>query len=158
MLKGPEAVTVGLAGFGNVGQELARRLSEGAIPEAGLVAVTARHLDRARAAVRIFDPAPKVVPLDELARLCDVVVECATAEALPGDRARGAGRRQDPDRGLGRWPAELPRADRSGARAWRSGARRVGRAARTRHHPQRGRRPHQQRASALAHQAGLDGA
>src|SRR5579862_4855698 len=83
MLKSPEAVTVGLAGFGNVGQELARRLSQGAIPEVGLVAVTARHLDRARAAVRIFDPEPKVVALDDLARLCDVVVECATAEAFP---------------------------------------------------------------------------
>jgi aspartate dehydrogenase len=82
-MKSPEAVTVGLAGFGNVGQELARRLSEGAIPEAGLIAVTARNLDRARSATRIFDPTPKVVPLDELARLCDVVIECATADAFP---------------------------------------------------------------------------
>jgi aspartate dehydrogenase len=78
-----EAITVGLAGFGNVGQELARRLSQGAIPEAGLVAVTARDLDKASAAAGIFDPEPKVVPLDQLARLCDVVVECATAEAFP---------------------------------------------------------------------------
>ncbi|MBV8168134.1 MAG: NAD(P)-binding domain-containing protein, partial [Alphaproteobacteria bacterium] len=78
-----EVVTVGLAGFGNVGQELARRLSQGAIPEAGLVAVTARNLDKAAAAAGIFDPEPKVVTLDELARLCDVVIECATAEAFP---------------------------------------------------------------------------
>jgi aspartate dehydrogenase len=82
-MKEPEAVTVGLAGFGNVGQELARRLSQGAIPEAGLIAVTARNLDKARVAAEQFDPEPKVVPLDELARLCDVVIECATAEAFP---------------------------------------------------------------------------
>lgn len=78
-----EAITVGLAGFGNVGQELARRLSSGAIPEVGLVAVTARNLDLARRSVKLFDPEPKVVPLGDLARLCDVVVECATAEAFP---------------------------------------------------------------------------
>jgi aspartate dehydrogenase len=83
MMKGPEAATVGLAGFGNVGQELARRLSAGVIPEIGLVAVTARNLDKARASAKIFDPEPKVVPLDELARLCDIVVECATADAFP---------------------------------------------------------------------------
>ncbi|MBI3516547.1 MAG: DUF108 domain-containing protein [Proteobacteria bacterium] len=82
-MKSPEAATLGLAGFGNVGQELARRLSEGAIPEIGLIAVTARNLEKARATARIFDPEPKVVPLDELARLCDIVVECATADAFP---------------------------------------------------------------------------
>jgi aspartate dehydrogenase len=78
-----EALTVGLAGFGNVGQELARRLSEGAIPEVGLVAVSARDLDKARQAARNYDPAPRVVALPDLARLCDVVIECATAEAFP---------------------------------------------------------------------------
>jgi aspartate dehydrogenase len=82
-MKDPEAVTVGLAGFGNVGRELARRLSQGAVPEAGLIAVTARNLDKARAAAQIFDPEPQVVTLEELARLCDVVIECATAEAFP---------------------------------------------------------------------------
>lgn len=79
----PDTLTVGLAGFGNVGQDLARRLNAGAIPEVGLVAVTARDLDKARAAAAGFDPAPTVVTLAELPKLCDVVVECATAEAFP---------------------------------------------------------------------------
>ena len=74
---------VGLAGFGNVGQDLARRLGAGAIAEAELVAVTARDLDKARRNAGALSPAPAVVPLPELPALCDVVVECATAESFP---------------------------------------------------------------------------
>ena len=38
---------VGLAGFGNVGQTLARMLTEGVIPEAKLTAVSAADLSAA---------------------------------------------------------------------------------------------------------------
>ena len=79
----PLPARIALAGFGNVGQELARRLTAGVIPEARLVAATARDLDRARANAAQFDPAPQVVPLAELVRLADVIVECATAESFP---------------------------------------------------------------------------
>jgi aspartate dehydrogenase len=75
-------VKIGLAGFGNVGQELARRLTADAIPEARLVAVTARDLKKAAENAKRFSPAPRVVPLAELAPLCDVVVECATADSF----------------------------------------------------------------------------
>ncbi|MBI1775391.1 MAG: DUF108 domain-containing protein [Proteobacteria bacterium] len=74
---------VGLAGFGNVGRELARRLTQGVIPEVRLIAVSARDLAKAAEAAKAFSPAPKVVPLAELPRLTDVVIECATAESFP---------------------------------------------------------------------------
>ena len=76
-------VPIGLAGFGNVGQELARRLTAGVLREARLVAASARDLERARANAARFDPPPEVVPLLELPALCDIVVECATADSFP---------------------------------------------------------------------------
>jgi aspartate dehydrogenase len=77
------SVTIGLAGFGTVGQELARRLTAGAIPEATLAAVAALDLAKARGnAVKLAKP-PAVVSLAELPPLCDIVVECATATAFP---------------------------------------------------------------------------
>jgi aspartate dehydrogenase len=78
-----QPMRVALAGFGNVGQELARRLSAGAIPEARLTAIAARDLDKARANCAGLEPRPLVVPVLELPAHADVVVECATAAALP---------------------------------------------------------------------------
>jgi aspartate dehydrogenase len=74
---------VAIAGFGNVGQELARRLSTGAMPAARLTAIAARDLDRARANCAGLEPRPLVVAVAELPAHADVVVECATAAALP---------------------------------------------------------------------------
>ena len=74
---------VGLAGFGTVGGELARRLDRGDIPAARLVAISARDLDKARLNGADLAAPPEVVPLAELPGLVDVVVECAVAEALP---------------------------------------------------------------------------
>jgi aspartate dehydrogenase len=74
---------VALAGFGNVGQELARRLSARTIPEAHLTAIAARDLAKARASSVGLEPRPLVVPVHELPAHADVVVECATAAALP---------------------------------------------------------------------------
>ncbi len=74
---------IALAGFGTVGQDVARRLDAGALPEAVLMAVTARDLEKARAnASRLATP-PAVVPLAELPHYADVICECATAAALP---------------------------------------------------------------------------
>lgn len=74
---------VALAGFGNVGQELARRLSAGAIPQARLTAIAARDPAKARAGSAGLEPRPLVVPVAELPAHADVIVECATAAALP---------------------------------------------------------------------------
>src|SRR5437762_3059692 len=76
---GGMTMKVGLAGFGNVGRDLAKRLSTGVIPGMQLVAVSARDLVKAEQAARAIAPPPSVVPLAELPALCDVVVECATA-------------------------------------------------------------------------------
>ena len=79
----PLPVRVGLAGFGNVGQELARRLTAGVIPEARLAAATARDIGNARVNAARFSPAPEIVSLADLPARCDIVVECATAESFP---------------------------------------------------------------------------
>ncbi len=76
-------LTVGLAGFGAVGQELARRLIAGAIPEIRLTAIAARDLAKARSNAAALTPAPKIVPLAELPALADIIVECATADSFP---------------------------------------------------------------------------
>jgi aspartate dehydrogenase len=74
---------VALAGFGTVGQELARRLTAGAIPAVRLSAIAARDLAKARANSAALAPRPLVVPVAELPEHADVVVECATGDALP---------------------------------------------------------------------------
>jgi aspartate dehydrogenase len=78
-----QPMRVALAGFGNVGQELARRLCAGAIPEVRLTAIAARDLDKARAHCARLEPRPLVLPVAELPAHADVIVECATAAALP---------------------------------------------------------------------------
>ncbi len=79
----PELMRIGLAGFGNVGQDLARRLSAGAIPEVRLTAVSARDLAQATENAAKVRPQPLVVPLAELPQHADVIIECATADAFP---------------------------------------------------------------------------
>jgi aspartate dehydrogenase len=80
---------VALAGFGNVGQDLASRLLAGAIPGLRLTAVSARDLDQARANAQALTPVPPVaptplvLPVAELPAQTDIIVECATADALP---------------------------------------------------------------------------
>lgn len=80
----PEAqLRIGLAGFGNVGRALAEQLTAGAIGGVCLTAVTGHDLAKARKNAAHLTPQPKVVPLQVLPGCCDVVVECATAEAFP---------------------------------------------------------------------------
>jgi aspartate dehydrogenase len=74
---------VALAGFGTVGRMLAERLSAGAIPELRLTAVSARDLARASENSAHLNPRPAVVPVAELPDHADIVVECATGDALP---------------------------------------------------------------------------
>jgi aspartate dehydrogenase len=75
---------VGLAGFGSVGQFLARRLDEGALPQAELTAISARDLDKARRnAASLRTVRPQIVPLAELPAHADIIVECATADSFP---------------------------------------------------------------------------
>ena len=76
-------LTIGLAGFGTAGRAVAASLSGGAIPELRLTAIAARDMEKARAASASLDPRPVVVPVAELPRRAEVVVECASVEAFP---------------------------------------------------------------------------
>ena len=111
---------VALAGFGTVGRDLARRLVAGAIPEARLTAISARDLDRARRNAAGLEPPPLVLPLAELPAHADVIVECATGDALPeiARIALGAGKVLVPVSvgGLAAHPEVLDRVGASGGR------------------------------------------
>ena len=76
------ALRVAVAGLGAIGFKVAEALDRG-IPGCVLTAVSAN--DRSKAAKRLshFGSPPPVVPLDELAPLADIVVECAPAKLLP---------------------------------------------------------------------------
>ncbi|MDE2229869.1 MAG: aspartate dehydrogenase [Alphaproteobacteria bacterium] len=73
-----KSLTVGIAGLGAIGLEVAKRLAKG-IPGLKLAAVSAR--DRKAAAARLKEAGIKasVVPLPELARRAEIVVECLPA-------------------------------------------------------------------------------
>ena len=75
---------VGLAGFGNVGQAVAARLDAGVIPEIRLAAITSGDLDKARRNLAGLKSAPQILAVEELAKTCDIVVECATAGSFAG--------------------------------------------------------------------------
>ncbi len=89
-----QPIRVGIAGFGNVGREIARRLDAGGIAGMAIGAITSGDLEKARRNAAHLTGGAAVVTLDELARRCEVVVECATAHAFPtiARAALGAGR------------------------------------------------------------------
>ena len=72
---------VAVAGFGAIGQVVARHLDLG-IEGAALAAVSARDTARARAGMDGFSRKVPVVPLGELWEHADSVVECAPAAVL----------------------------------------------------------------------------
>ena len=72
---------VGIAGFGTIGARVARALDEG-MDGLELEAVTGRDLERTRAAVALLKRAVDVVGPEDLARRCDVIVECVPTAAF----------------------------------------------------------------------------
>lgn len=87
-------IRVGLAGFGTVGQELARRIARGDIPGIELSAVSARDLDKAKRNLATIPANASVTSVQNLPDHCEVIVECATGEAFPeiAEAALEAGR------------------------------------------------------------------
>jgi len=75
------AQRVAIAGFGAIGKAVAARLDCG-IEGLTLVAVSARNIERAEAALSGFARPAPVVPLASLWEDADIVVECAPAEVL----------------------------------------------------------------------------
>ena len=74
---------IGLAGFGSVGQEVARRLLKGDIAGVSLTAVSAADLEKARSNIARLGGNMIAVPLERLTDHADIVCECATAAAFP---------------------------------------------------------------------------
>lgn len=77
----PQAMRVGIAGFGAIGKVVARHLDQG-IEGLQLAAVAARDHARAQAAMADFARPAPVVPLAALGEAADIVVECAPAALL----------------------------------------------------------------------------
>jgi aspartate dehydrogenase len=73
---------VAIAGFGAIGQELARHLAKG-IDGLALSVVAARDHDKARTNLQRIGLDVPVVGIDGLEPLADIVVECAPAALLP---------------------------------------------------------------------------
>ncbi|HSS65988.1 MAG TPA: aspartate dehydrogenase [Gammaproteobacteria bacterium] len=69
---------VGIGSLGTVGYAVAARLDQG-IRGLRLAAVSARDLKRAEKRTSRFSGPVKALPLEKLAEICDVVVECAPA-------------------------------------------------------------------------------
>lgn len=74
-------LTVGIGGFGVIGEAVARRLDKG-IPGLRLSAVSARRTKRAGDRMVDFTAPVPVVSLSELSACAEVVVECAPAAAF----------------------------------------------------------------------------
>jgi aspartate dehydrogenase len=74
-------LTVAVAGFGAIGQVLAKKLDAG-IPGLRLVAVASRNTARVREATAGYRNPPPVESLARLAELADIVVECLPAAAF----------------------------------------------------------------------------
>lgn len=72
---------VGIAGFGTIGAKVGRALDEG-MDGLTLEAVTGRDMEKTRAAVAQLKRAVDVVSPEELARRCDVIVECVPTAAF----------------------------------------------------------------------------
>ena len=72
---------VGIAGFGTIGAKVGRALDDG-LEGLTLEAVTGRDVEKTRAAVAGLKHPVDVVSPEELARRCDVIVECVPTAAF----------------------------------------------------------------------------
>ena len=72
---------VAIAGFGAIGQVVARRLDQG-MPGLVLAAVASRNVERVRAATAGWRNPPPVESLARLADVADIVIECLPAAAF----------------------------------------------------------------------------
>lgn len=81
MSAAPSPLRVGIAGFGSIGQSIAKKIDAG-IPGLQLTALGVRDADRARNAYSFSNP-PIYTDIDHLVDHCDVVVECAPGALLP---------------------------------------------------------------------------
>ena len=77
-------LTVGVAGLGAIGLQVAKALDSGSIPGLRLVGVCSRSIDKSRQNVASFKYPPEITDSENLARMCDIIVECVPKAAFPG--------------------------------------------------------------------------
>jgi aspartate dehydrogenase len=84
-LSAQRRIKVGLAGLGNIGQDIARWLAGSAPAGLELVAVGGRHPERLAALLlELGHPRTRAVPLADLPQSCDVLVDCLDPEGSFG--------------------------------------------------------------------------
>jgi aspartate dehydrogenase len=72
---------VAIAGFGSIGRLVGRHLDEG-MQGLRLLSVSAANLDRARENLKVFRTRVDAVPLDRIADIADVIVDCAVPQVF----------------------------------------------------------------------------
>jgi len=75
-------MNVGIVGIGTIGKKVASELDRNIIPGVGVSALCSRNLPRATDFAANLTSKPRVVPLDSLPDLCDLVIEVAGADAV----------------------------------------------------------------------------
>ncbi|HXJ02908.1 MAG TPA: aspartate dehydrogenase [Micropepsaceae bacterium] len=78
-----DSMRVGIAGLGAIGRAVARKLHEGAIPKMELAGVAVRDPAKAQAFLKEIGSAAPILSVGQLAKVSDLVIECAPAAALP---------------------------------------------------------------------------
>lgn len=86
---------IGIVGCGTIGRKVAEELDAGSVPGARLVALSSRNMERAREVADGLSRPPKVLPLQEMVPLVDLVVEAATGGALDVIAKETLGRGKD---------------------------------------------------------------
>ncbi len=75
-------LSVGVAGLGTIGLQVAKALDAESIPGLRLVGVCSGSIEKARQNVASFNNPPDVTDSKNLARMCDIIVECVPKAAF----------------------------------------------------------------------------
>ena len=75
-------INVGIVGVGTIGRRVASALDQGTVPGVRITALSSRDLGKAEAFAQTLTSPPRVVALNELPALCDLVIEAAGADAV----------------------------------------------------------------------------
>jgi aspartate dehydrogenase len=78
-----EPMNVAIVGLGSIGAALVRKLGQGGLPGVNLAAVAVRSRDKARAVLEDAGIDVPILEISELAKVADLVIECASAAILP---------------------------------------------------------------------------
>src|SRR6202012_3258737 len=77
----PAKLRVAIAGLGAIGREVAKALDQG-IDGLELAAVSAANIDKHRAWIDMLGKKPEALPIEALADVADIVIECAPSHLV----------------------------------------------------------------------------